>query len=73
MYRNEVRLITVTDAREINKVITEQCEGEIWFEDGAGSRVNARSFLGSLLTLEWCHIYVVSQKDISGKLIKWII
>ena len=74
VYRNEIRLTTMDDILTFVKVVTAiDDKTSISLEDSNGNRVNARSILGAIYTLEWKHIFCVSSKDISGKILRWII
>lgn len=71
MYRNEIRLDTLSDIKEFNKVATELNTKIILKDDGDNS-IDAKSILGLMFTIEWRHIYCYSDVDISGRIIKWI-
>ena len=73
MFRNEIRLDTISDINEFIRLITPfACS--ITVEDGDGHCVNAKSMLGMMYASgEFSHKYVVSEKDISGVILKFII
>ena len=48
-------------------------EVKVSLEDGEGNRINARSILGAIYSLEWSEIYCNCNKDITTSLLQWII
>lgn len=73
-FRNEIRLITLKDVQDfVNLVTTFNPEIKVVLEDDDGNRVNARSLLGTLYSMEWKHIYCSSSADIGGKILRWIV
>lgn len=63
MYKYPVELVTMTDARHFNQVVS-TLSGKICLTDGQGYRVNAKSLLGNLAALEWKTLYCESENDI---------
>lgn len=43
-------------------------DGDIKLIDGTGYRVNAKSLLGAIATMEWHDLYVLSDVDIYNKI-----
>ena len=72
MTRTQIRLDTLSD---VNGFIEEmlKIKEPVWLEDGSGIRVNARSMLGCLYSLEWTRIYCCCDKDINVHLMSWAI
>ena len=70
--RTRIRLDTLSDVNSFVAVTTRINE-DIALEDNAGHRVNAKSLLGSIYTLEWEQIFVTCDKDITAYIIPWII
>lgn len=46
---------------------------EVWIEDSNGWKVSARSLLGCMCYPDFNHIYCVCNKDISGRIVSFII
>ena len=73
MFRNEIRLDTLTDIHEFIKLVS-TVSGKVSVEDDDGNRVNGKSLLGMMYASgEFPHKYVVSDTDISGLILKFII
>ena len=70
--RQRISLDTISD---INKFVdaVSKVDYDVFLEDNTGYRVSAHSLLGALLSMEWEEVYVHCEKDISGKILPWII
>ena len=71
MTRTQIRLDTLTEVNNFISAMTRLNE-DVWLEDGSGMRVNARSLLGCLYSLEWARIYCCCGKDINMHLMPWV-
>ena len=69
--RTKIRLDTYRDIKEFVD-ITSRIDSIIYLEDGNGLRVDAKSLLGALYTMEYNNIYCVCADDISNKIFKFI-
>ena len=65
--RIKIRLDTYNDVKEFVE-ISNRIDSIIYLEDGNGLRVNAKSLLGALYTMEYNDIYCVCADDISNKI-----
>lgn len=73
MFRNEIRLDTLSDVNEFVRIVT-TIEGKVTVEDGEGHCVDAKSLLGMMYASgEFTHKYAVSEKDISVAILKFLI
>lgn len=72
MTRTKIRLDTMSDVNGFVSAMT-KVDSKVWLEDDEGNRVNAKSLLGALYSMEWSHIYCYCAKDISSHLMPWII
>ena len=72
MMRQRIRLDTMTDVQKFVEVAS-KVDSKVTLEDNDGHCVNAASLLGALYSMEWAHIYVYCEKDISGSILPWII
>lgn len=72
MTRTKIRIDTMSD---VNKFVATmgKIKDRVWLEDDEGNRVNAKSLLGALYSLEWSDIYCYSETDISSKLLQWMV
>lgn len=59
----KINLDTMKDAMAFVKAVS-TLEGEITLTDGSGLRVNAKSTLGVIYSLEFSDLWVESEKDI---------
>ena len=69
--RIKIRLDTYNDVKEFVD-IANRIDSIIYLEDGNGLRVNAKSLLGALYTMEYNDIYCVCADDISNKIFRFI-
>ena len=72
MTRTQIRLDTMQSINKFVEVMG-RLDEQVWLEDGAGARVNARSILGCVYSLEWDKIYVTCKRDINAYIMPWII
>lgn len=72
MTRTQIRLDTLSD---VNKFVAEmtRINDDVWLEDGNGSRVNAKSMLGALYSMEFTHIYCYCDRNINAYLMPWMV
>ena len=70
--RVKVRLDTMKDIQNFINAVSD-VEDNVVLEDGKGHCVNARSILGVIYSTEWTHVYCYCNKDISGRIIQWIV
>lgn len=61
--RVKINLDTTNDAIKLSK-ITEKLEGNITITDGNGLKVNAKSVMGALYSLEFSELWLESDNDI---------
>ena len=72
MTRTQIRLDTLTDVNRFVAVMS-QIDEPVYLEDGAGIKVNAKSALGALYSMEFTCIYCCCEKDINMQLMPWAI
>jgi hypothetical protein len=72
MTRTEIRLDTMQSVNKFVEVMGRLTD-QVWLEDGSGARVNAKSLLGCLYSLEWTHIYCYCERNISAYLMPWMV
>ena len=70
--RSEIRLDTMTDIQKFVNTVS-AIDENVTLEDGAGHCVNAKSLLALIYTTEWTRVYCYCEKDISGKILEWIV
>ena len=71
--RVKIRLETMQDVVKLVSIATKVDE-RIMLSDGLGCVVSAKSLLGAALSkMEWENIYCECEKDISGKILDFII
>jgi hypothetical protein len=71
--RVKIRLETMKDVVKLVSIATKVDE-EIMLSDGLGCVVSAKSLLGAALSkMEWENIYCECEKDISGKIIDFMV
>lgn len=72
MTRTQIRLDTLPEINRFVETMSNLNE-PIWLEDGSGIRVNAKSMLGCLYSLEWTRVFVFCEKDINIHLMPWAV
>lgn len=70
--RVKIRLDTMKDIQGFIKAVSE-INDRVVLEDGKGHCVDAKSILGAIYTTEWAHVYCYCDRDISGRIMQWII
>jgi hypothetical protein len=75
MMRVPIVIDTMTQCREFVKIVTESTtkDDRVYIESGDGLIINAKSLLGVMYSREFNHLYCVSEKDISGKIVRFIV
>lgn len=64
MHRVKINLVTFQDVQEFIAIVT-PLSGNIFLEDPEnGFKINAKSLLGAMASIEWDNIYVVSDEDV---------
>ncbi len=68
-----IELNTMTDVTEFVSIVT-AVPGQVYLSDGKRQQICAKSQLGAILAkMEWDEIYCVSDEDISGSIVKYIV
>lgn len=68
-----IELNTMTDVTNFVSVVSAQ-PGQVYLSDGKRQQICAKSQLGAILAkMEWEEIYCVSEDDISGSIVQWIV
>ncbi len=69
----KIELNTMTDVTDFVSIVT-AFPGQVYLSDGKHQQICAKSQLGAILAkMEWDEIYCVSDEDISGSIVKYII
>ena len=72
MTRIKINLDTLSDVNKFIAVMS-GVKDKVWLEDDEGNRVNAKSLLGALYSMEWDHIYCYCESDITLELFPWMV
>ena len=68
-----IELNTMTDVTDFVAIVS-ACPGQVFLSDDKHQQICAKSQLGAILAkMEWEEIYCVSDIDISGSIVKWIV
>ncbi len=68
-----IELNTMKDVTDFVAAVTAH-PGRVFLSDGEHQQVCAKSQLGAVLAkMEWDEIYCLSETDISGSIVKWIV
>ncbi len=68
-----IELDTMTDVTDFVATVTAVPQ-QVFLSDGKHQQICAKSQLGAILAkMEWEEIYCVSDTDISGSIVKWIV
>ena len=68
-----IELNTMSDVTEFVSIVT-AVSGQVYLSDGKHQQICAKSQLGAILAkMEWDEIYCVSDEDISGSIVKFIV
>ena len=71
MTRTHIRLDTLSDVNKFVETMS-QLPDQVWLEDGSGIKVNAKSMLACLYSMEWTRIFVFCERDINTHLKPWL-
>ncbi len=64
MHKVKINLVTFKDVQEFIEIVT-PLPGSIVLEDpDNGFKINAKSLLGAMASIEWDNIFVISDEDI---------
>lgn len=69
----KIRLDTMREIQQFVNICSKHTDADIHITDGADLRVNAKSVLGAMYSMEFSDIWCESDKDISGDLLDFII
>lgn len=72
MSRYRIELVTAKDCQDFVNV-TSHCTGAVVLESSNGFRINAKSLIGAMASMEWEDLYCVSERDIYNKIERWIV
>ncbi len=68
-----IELNTMSDVTDFVSIVT-AVPGQVYLSDGKHQQICAKSQLGAILAkMEWDEIYCLSDEDISGSIVKWIV
>ena len=70
--RHKICLDTMNDVREFVKIVQDYDKHNIFITDGNRMRVNAKSVIGVLYSMEFDNIWIESDIDIYSKISKFI-
>lgn len=70
-YRTEIRLETLNDIHKFVEVVS-KINSPVYLEDGENFRVNAKSIIGAIASLEWEKLICVSADDIYSKIVDFV-
>ena len=70
--RNKIRLETLSEIKEFVDIVT-SVEGKVTLESSDGFKVNAKSFLAAMCTVEWTDLWCVSEEDIYTEIKKYVL
>lgn len=70
--RVRVCLDTLDDIKKF-VAITTNVECPVFLQDESGLQVSAKSLLGAIYTMEWDEVWCYCEKDISGKILSFIV
>lgn len=70
----EVKIVldTMTDIQKFVNTVS-GVEEKVTLKDGSGHCVSAKSLLGAIYTMEWKDIYCHCERDITTKIMPWVI
>lgn len=69
--KNKIRLEKMSDVTEFVKIATE-AKGDVYLTDKRNFKVNGKSLLGVMYSLEFEEIWVESEEDIYSQISKFI-
>ena len=68
-----IELNTMSDVTDFVSIVT-AVPGQVYLSGGKHQQICAKSQLGAILAkMEWDEIYCLSDEDISGSIVKWIV
>ena len=69
---HKISLDTMSDVREFVKIVQDYDKHNIFITDGNQMRVNAKSIIGVLYSMEFDNIWIESDIDIYSKISKFV-
>lgn len=69
---HKICLDTMSDVREFVKIVQDYDKHNIFITDGNQMRVNAKSIIGVLYSMEFDNIWIESDIDIYSKISKFV-
>ena len=72
MTRTKICLDTMSDVNKFVAAMSTVTD-KVWLADDDGNRVSAKSLLGAVYSMEWEHIYVYCEANITEKLFPWMV
>ena len=72
MSKFKISLVTMKDCTDFVAAVT-RAKGKVILEDGDGFRVNGKSLLGALASVEWDDLWVTSEEDIYSLVRPWVV
>lgn len=72
MFKYKIELVTMKDCTDFVDMST-KCGGPIVLESSDGFRVNGKSLLGAMASMEWDNLYCLSKDDIYKNIEKWVV
>ena len=70
--KNQIRLETMCDVNEFVSIASSIAD-EVHLTDGTGFRVNGKSLLGVMYSLEFAEIWVESKADFYSRIAKFVV
>ena len=70
--KNKIRLDTMGDVHKFVNIVG-KVEGEVYLSDKRNFRINGKSLLGVMYSLEFDEIWVESDEDIYSKIAEFVI
>ncbi len=68
-----IELNTMTDVTDFVAIVS-AVPGQVYLSDGKHQQICAKSQLGAILAkMEWDEIYCISDEDISGSIVRFIV
>ena len=72
MHRYQIQLVTTKDIREFVETVS-QIDCKVTLCDGNAFRVNAKSILGAMASIEWSTLYCDAEEPIYSKIERFCI
>ncbi len=72
MNKYRINLVTMTDINEFVKIAS-NLRPQVHLIDGSGFRVNGKSLLGAMATVEWDELYAECDEDIYSDIADFVI